>query len=122
MLGLCAAVFPVPDRPGTGLVSRTERRDRRRVLGVLALYAVTAVGFSAVASAVPGSWAVTATSSRTRRPSTLPSGFQVGRVCRATPAGDGPAAGACTRWATVVTPVADPMRCETITLCARPGT
>jgi hypothetical protein len=42
-------------------LSRSERRDRRRVLGVLALYAVAAVGLSAVSSAVPGSWGATAT-------------------------------------------------------------
>ena len=47
-------------------LSRTERRDRRRVLGVLALYAVAAVGLSAVSSVVAaadggGTWAATAT-------------------------------------------------------------
>jgi hypothetical protein len=47
-------------------LSRTERRDRRRVLGALALYAVAAVGLSAVSSAVSasaggGSWVATAT-------------------------------------------------------------
>jgi hypothetical protein len=48
-------------------LSRDERRDRRRVLGALALYAVAAVGLSAVSSAVAGSagfastWAAGAT-------------------------------------------------------------
>jgi hypothetical protein len=43
-------------------LSRTERRDRRRVLGTLALYAVAAVGLSAVSSFVSdsGSFALTA--------------------------------------------------------------
>jgi hypothetical protein len=48
-------------------LSRDERRDRRRVLGVLALYATASVGLSAVSSAVAGAvggasrWAATAT-------------------------------------------------------------
>ncbi|MGY1914931.1 hypothetical protein [Blastococcus sp. SYSU DS0973] len=42
-------------------LSRTDRRDRRRVLGSLTGYAVAAVGLSALASVVPGSWVVTAT-------------------------------------------------------------
>jgi hypothetical protein len=48
-------------------LSRTERRDRRRVLGVLALYAAASVGLSAVSSAVTAAtggastWAATAT-------------------------------------------------------------
>jgi hypothetical protein len=42
-------------------LSRTERRDRRRVLGVLALYAVAVVGLSAVSGAVPSSLSATAT-------------------------------------------------------------
>ncbi len=41
-------------------LSRAERRDRRRVLGALAAYAVASVGLSAV-STVAGSWYVTAT-------------------------------------------------------------
>lgn len=41
--------------------TRTERRDRRRVLGSLAGYAVASVGLSAISGAVPGSWYVTAT-------------------------------------------------------------
>jgi hypothetical protein len=49
------------------VLSRNERRDRRRVLGVLALYAGASVGLSAVSSAVAGAaggastWAATAT-------------------------------------------------------------
>lgn len=46
---------------GLWYLSRTERRDRRRVLGVLALYAVASVGLSAISSSVGSSWAVTAT-------------------------------------------------------------
>ena len=42
-------------------VSRTDRRDRRRVLGALAGYAVAAVGLSAVSSVAPAAMAVTAT-------------------------------------------------------------
>jgi hypothetical protein len=42
-------------------LSRSERRDRRRVLGALALYAVAAVGLSAVSGAVPSGLSVTAT-------------------------------------------------------------
>lgn len=42
-------------------LSRTERRDRRRVLGTLAGYAVASVGLSAISAAVSASWAVTAT-------------------------------------------------------------
>jgi hypothetical protein len=41
--------------------TRTERRDRRRVLGTLALYAVASVGLSAVSGAVPGDLSATAT-------------------------------------------------------------
>jgi hypothetical protein len=41
--------------------TRTERRDRRRVLGTLALYAVASVGLSAVSGVVPGSLSATAT-------------------------------------------------------------
>ena len=43
------------------IFSRTERRDRRRVLGTLAGYAVASVGLSAVSAAVPATWASTAT-------------------------------------------------------------
>jgi hypothetical protein len=42
-------------------LSRTERRDRRRVLGSLAGYAAAAVGLSAITAAAPSSWQVTAT-------------------------------------------------------------
>jgi hypothetical protein len=46
---------------GLAFLSRTERRDRRRVLGTLAAYAVASVGLSAVSAAVPSGWAATAT-------------------------------------------------------------
>ncbi|TFV62785.1 UNVERIFIED_ORG: hypothetical protein E4P37_16375 [Bacillus sp. AZ43] len=52
---------------GLAFLSRNERRDRRRMLGVLALYAGASVGLSAVSSAVAGavgsasSWAAAAT-------------------------------------------------------------
>jgi hypothetical protein len=42
-------------------LSRTERRDRRRVLGTLAGYAVASVGLSAISASVPAAWTVTAT-------------------------------------------------------------
>jgi hypothetical protein len=42
-------------------LSRTERRDRRRVLGPLAGYGVASVGLSAVSAAASASWVVTAT-------------------------------------------------------------
>lgn len=42
-------------------LSRGERRDRRRILGSLAGYAVAAVGLSAISAAAPPSWQVTAT-------------------------------------------------------------
>jgi hypothetical protein len=42
-------------------LSRADRRDRRRVLSVLALYAFAAVGLSALSSAVPSDWAAVAT-------------------------------------------------------------
>lgn len=41
--------------------TRTERRDRRRVLGALGCYAVASVGLSAMSGAVPGSWYTAAT-------------------------------------------------------------
>jgi hypothetical protein len=44
-----------------GFISRAERRDRRRVLGCLAAYAVASVGLSAVSAVAVGQWAVTAT-------------------------------------------------------------
>ncbi|CCG01363.1 hypothetical protein [Blastococcus saxobsidens] len=42
-------------------LSRTDRRDRRRVLGALSGYAVAAVGLPAAATVAPGSWAITVT-------------------------------------------------------------
>jgi hypothetical protein len=42
-------------------LSRTERRDRRRILGTLAGYAVASVGLSAVSATVPAGWTATAT-------------------------------------------------------------
>ena len=42
-------------------LSRAERRDRRRVLGTLAGYAVASVGLSAVSASVSASWYVTST-------------------------------------------------------------
>ncbi|RZU34134.1 hypothetical protein [Blastococcus saxobsidens] len=42
-------------------LSRTDRRDRRRVLGALTGYAAASVGLSALSGVAPGGWAVTAT-------------------------------------------------------------
>jgi hypothetical protein len=42
-------------------LSRTERRDRRRVLGTLAGYAAASVGLSALSTSVPAAWYATAT-------------------------------------------------------------
>ena len=42
-------------------LSRTERRDRRRVLGTLAGYAAASVGLSALSTSVPATWYATAT-------------------------------------------------------------
>jgi hypothetical protein len=42
------------------ILSRTERRDRRRILGSLAGYAVASVGLSALSGSVPSPWKVTA--------------------------------------------------------------
>ncbi|SNT01335.1 hypothetical protein SAMN06893096_11313 [Geodermatophilus pulveris] len=53
---LAAAVIGV-----LALVSRDERRDRRRVLTCLAGYAAASVGLSAVSTVVSAPWAVTAT-------------------------------------------------------------
>ena len=58
LLSVLAAAVVVA---GLWSFTRTERRDRRRVLGTLGFYAVASVGLSAVSAAVPGSWAVTAT-------------------------------------------------------------
>jgi disulfide bond formation protein DsbB len=46
---------------GLWTLTRTERRDRRRVLGTLALYAGASVGLSAISTVVPSGWAATAT-------------------------------------------------------------
>jgi hypothetical protein len=52
---------------GLWFLSRHERRDRRRILGVLTLYAGASVGLSAISSVVAGAaggastWAATAT-------------------------------------------------------------
>jgi uncharacterized membrane protein YozB (DUF420 family) len=46
---------------GLWFLSRTERRDRRRVLGALALYAGASVGLSAVSSVATGTWVPAAT-------------------------------------------------------------
>src|SRR3954447_1083718 len=52
---------------GLWVLSRNDRRDRRRILGVLALYAGASVGLSAVSTAIAGSaggasrWAAAAT-------------------------------------------------------------
>jgi hypothetical protein len=51
-LGVLAALW---------FLSRSERRDRRRVLGTLAGYAVASVGLSAISAAASASWVVTAT-------------------------------------------------------------
>jgi hypothetical protein len=66
--GLLVSVLAAAAVVGTlWFLSRTERRDRRRVLGVLALYGIAAVGLSAVSSAAAGvygaasTWAAAAT-------------------------------------------------------------
>jgi uncharacterized membrane protein YidH (DUF202 family) len=46
---------------GLWTFTRTERRDRRRVLGTLALYAVASVGLSAVSAVAPANWTAAAT-------------------------------------------------------------
>jgi hypothetical protein len=58
LLSALAAVVVV-----TGLWSftRTERRDRRRILGTLGFYAAASVGLSAVSAIVPAGWATAAT-------------------------------------------------------------
>ncbi|SFK91952.1 hypothetical protein [Geodermatophilus ruber] len=53
---LAAAVIAV-----LGFLSRAERRDRRRVLGCFAGYAVAAVGLSAVSAVLDGRWGMAAT-------------------------------------------------------------
>lgn len=46
---------------GLWSLTRTERRDRRRVLGTLVLYASASVGLSAVSTLVPFGWVATVT-------------------------------------------------------------
>jgi hypothetical protein len=58
LLSVLAAVAVVA---GLWSFTRTERRDRRRVLGALAGYAAASVGLSAVSSAVPAGWSIAAT-------------------------------------------------------------
>jgi hypothetical protein len=64
---LVSAVLAIAVVAVLWFLSRGERRDRRRVLGVLALYATASVGLSGVSSAVAGTvgaatrWAATAT-------------------------------------------------------------
>jgi len=58
---LGSAVAAVAVVAALWLLSRTERRDRRRILGTLAGYAVASVGLSALSASVPSSWYVTAT-------------------------------------------------------------
>jgi hypothetical protein len=58
VLSVCVAAVVLA---GLWSFTRTERRDRRRVLGTLALYAVASVGLSAVSGAVPGDLSATAT-------------------------------------------------------------
>ena len=58
LLSVLAAAVVVA---GLWSFTRTERRDRRRVLGALGFYAVASVGLSTVSAAASGAWAVTAT-------------------------------------------------------------
>ncbi|UOY00209.1 hypothetical protein [Blastococcus sp. PRF04-17] len=58
---LLSAVAAVVVVAGLWSFTRTERRDRRRVLGTLGCYAVASVGLSAVSAVVPGGWVATAT-------------------------------------------------------------
>jgi hypothetical protein len=58
---LVSAVAAVAVVAALWFLSRTERRDRRRVLGTLAGYGVASVGLSAVSASVSSSWYVTAT-------------------------------------------------------------
>jgi len=46
---------------GLWTFTRSERRDRRRVLGTLALYAVASVGLSAISQIAPANWTAVAT-------------------------------------------------------------
>jgi hypothetical protein len=58
---LVSVVLAVAVMAALWFLSRTERRDRRRVLGTLAGYAVASVGLSAISASVPASWYVTST-------------------------------------------------------------
>jgi hypothetical protein len=58
LLSVAAAVAVVA---GLWTFTRTERRDRRRVLGTLALYALASVGLSEISAVVPAALAATAT-------------------------------------------------------------
>jgi hypothetical protein len=58
---LVSAVAAVAVVAALWFLSRTERRDRRRVLGTLAGYGVASVGLSALSASVSSSWYVTAT-------------------------------------------------------------
>jgi hypothetical protein len=58
-----SALLAVAVVSGLWVLSRNDRRDRRRVLGTLALYGVAAVGLSGISSLVgadSGSWALSA--------------------------------------------------------------
>ena len=58
---LASALVAVAVVGGLFFLSRTERRDRRRVLGSLAGYAVAAVGLSALSQIAPAQWIAAAT-------------------------------------------------------------
>jgi hypothetical protein len=58
---LVSAVAAVAVVAALWFLSRTERRDRRRVLGTLAGYGVASVGLSALSASVSSNWYVTAT-------------------------------------------------------------
>ena len=58
---LVSAVAAVAVVAALWFLSRTERRDRRRVLGTLAGYGVASVGLSALSGSVSSGWYVTAT-------------------------------------------------------------
>jgi hypothetical protein len=58
---VCAVAVAVGVLAVLAFITRAERRDRRRVLGSLAAYAVASVGLSAVSVVAVGQWAVTAT-------------------------------------------------------------
>jgi hypothetical protein len=58
---LLSAVAAAVVVAGLWSFTRTERRDRRRILGTLGFYAVASVGLSAVSAIVPAGWATAAT-------------------------------------------------------------